>query len=310
MIDAIWDSLQSAAAGADTMIWGDSGEAGGTHHRMALTLGFCITHSICVLGSVGFFQGLRTLKLCEKHRIMPDKEPDPKVVRELYGEAVADHFLVQWLFIYFAIAPLYTRFAGGLDAFAAVETPSAFTHIWQIMACMVLEDGLFYWVHRTLHHKALYKHCHHEHHIIKINHPLAAQHAHILEKLIGNSIPFWTPAILLNVHCTTFMMWTVFRITEAIEAHSGYDLPFSPFGLMHDGGKHDFHHSHGGGPEGMGVSGSYGSWFEFWDRVCGTDADYNKFAASQAKEGKARNHNAWFNHGAWFHTAHEIGKNM
>jgi len=67
--------------------------------------------------------------------------------------------------------------------------------------------------------------------------PLAAQHAHILEKLIGNSIPFWTPAILLNVHCTTFMMWTVFRITEAIEAHSGYDLPFSPFGLMHDGGK-------------------------------------------------------------------------
>jgi len=38
------------------------------------------------------------------------------------------------------------------------------------MVCMVLEDGLFYWVHRTLHHKALYKHCHHEHHIIKINH--------------------------------------------------------------------------------------------------------------------------------------------
>ena len=63
-------------------IWGDSGEAGGTHHRMALTLGFCITHSICVLGSVGFFQGLRTLKLCEKHRIMPDKEPDPKVVSQ------------------------------------------------------------------------------------------------------------------------------------------------------------------------------------------------------------------------------------
>ena len=39
-----------------------------------------------------------------------------------------------------------------------------------VMVCMVLEDGLFYWVHRTLHHKALYKHCHHEHHIIKINH--------------------------------------------------------------------------------------------------------------------------------------------
>ena len=65
----------------------------------------------------------------------------------------------------------------------------------------------------------------------------------------------------------------------------------------------------------MGVSGSYGSWFEFWDKVCGTDADYNKFTASQAKEGKTRNHDAWFNqashHDAWFRTtAREIGKNM
>ena len=79
-------------------VWGDSGEEDGTHNRMILTLGFCCTHSLAVWGSVAFFGALRKWKLAEQHRITK-KEPDPKIVRELFSEAIADHVLIQWLFI-------------------------------------------------------------------------------------------------------------------------------------------------------------------------------------------------------------------
>lgn len=279
----LWSMLISAAATVDETIWGDSGEEDGAHNRMILTLGFCCTHSLAVWGSVAFFGALRKWKLAEQHRIT-QKDPDPKIVRELFSEAIADHVVVQWLFIYFVMAPLYNRVTGLGGNFASASLPSTFTMVWQLLVCVVLEDAIFYWTHRALHHKAIYKHVHHEHHKIKINHVLASQHAHILEKLIGNSLPFWAPCMLLDVHCVTLMAWTLLQITESSEAHSGYDLPWSPFVLTRDGGRHDFHHSHAGGPEGMGTSGSYASWFEFWDKICGTDKSFKKFLATEGSK--------------------------
>ena len=64
------------------------------------------------------------------------------------------------------------------------------------------------------------------------------------------------------------------------EAHSGYDLPYDPFnrGVFHGGSRrHDFHHSHGGGPDGVGTTGCYGSLFPFWDWLCGTDRSYHEW---------------------------------
>lgn len=286
ILQTIWDTLQSTAATAEQTVWGVA--AYEDHSRMLLTLGFCFTHSIFVWGMVAFFGALRKYKMFEKHRIT-DKEPNPATVRELYVEAIVDHLVVQWPFIYFVIAPLYSRFAGGLDTFAADDVPSVFTHVWQLAICVLMEDCLFYWVHRALHQKMFYASVHKEHHSNVINHPLAAQHAHIAEKLIGNSIPFWLPCILLNVHGSTLLLWSGVRIMEAIDAHSGYNLPFSPFAYGRDGARHDYHHSHGGGPEGMGVSGSYGSWLEVWDRVCGTDGDYQKYKMRLVKERKKSN---------------------
>lgn len=35
--------------------------------------------------------------------------------------------------------------------------------IGQILACMVVEDAAFYWLHRLLHHPRIYKHVHKVH---------------------------------------------------------------------------------------------------------------------------------------------------
>ena len=103
--------------------------------------------------------------------------------------------------------------------------------------------------------------------------------------------------VFLQSHTFTFCIWLFLRIIETVDAHSGYRLPFAPWQIFDSlqvlvlhfpsialskipcdsmsnsspdtkGGaqRHDFHHSN--------FSGSYGSFFSFWDWFCGTDVPY------------------------------------
>jgi hypothetical protein len=93
------------------------------------------------------------------------------------------------------------------------------------------------------------------------------------------------------------------RIVETVDAHSGFRLPFAPSQIFDSlqvlafrisscqslckdkyltrletqGGseRHDFHHSN--------FSGSYGSFFCFWDWLCGTDVPYRAHQLSQVE---------------------------
>ena len=88
----------------------------------------------------------------------------------------------------------------------------------------------------------------------------------------------------MRVHGTTFMLWFGLVLTEGVDGHSGYALPFSPFQLFRDSARHGFHHSRCGGAEGIGLSGVYGSWLPFWDWACGTDAAYRSCKAQSQKQ--------------------------
>jgi len=63
---------------------------------------------------------------------------------------------------------------------------------------------------------------------------------------------------------------------ETIDAHSGYDFPWSPARLLPFAATapmHDYHHSHN--------KGSFGSQFMVWDWLFGTDTDFNAFHAKE-----------------------------
>jgi len=152
------------------------------------------------------------------------------------------------------------------------EFPSAWKVALQIVAFMAIEDTIFYWSHRTLHHPRIYKYVHKQHHeyqdaVIGIS----AEYAHWLEFIIGNAIPFTAGPILFGCHAIVWVVWALVRIGETLDSHSGYDVPWSPFRLIPfsgSSGHHDFHHSH--------VVGNYGTFFLWWDALCGTDAAYRK----------------------------------
>lgn len=155
-----------------------------------------------------------------------------------------------------------------------------------LLVFMLVEDVMFYWGHRTLHHPALYKHVHKLHHRYYHSVSIAAEFAHPVEFVIVNVLPFATGPLLMGSHLVTQYVWVVWRIGETVFNHSGYDLPFSPWELLPFQGTaaaHDAHHS--------ANTGNFGSFFRFWDWACGTaipDAPEQAATQSEAEAKKAK----------------------
>lgn len=164
--------------------------------------------------------------------------------------------------------------------------PSMFTIVWQIMVCVAIDDTTFYFVHRMLHMKALYPYVHkwhhHFHHVVAIS----AESSHPIEFLVSSVSGVFAGAVLLKVHLAVFWMFVWLRLSEGLDAHSGYAFPWSPFRLLPflvPTEAHDYHYSHN--------VGCFGSQFVFWDRVMGTDASFKahwvkRYADDAAASGK------------------------
>lgn len=158
---------------------------------------------------------------------------------------------------------------------ACGSAPKAWTHIWQVAVAYLGYDFMFYWSHRLMHHPKLYKHCHKIHHQFHTPIGPSASHAHPVEDMV-QLMAWYLPigfAGWLNkgeggLHTSTLFYYNCFRWLETVDAHCGYEFPFSPFHLLPICGgarRHDYHH--------RAFTGNYGATI-FWDRLCGTDSGF------------------------------------
>ncbi|RIB08497.1 C-4 methylsterol oxidase [Gigaspora rosea] len=154
--------------------------------------------------------------------------------------------------------------------------------VYQLAAFFVFEDAFNYWFHRLLHYGPFYKNIHKQHHEFSAPFGLAAVYAHPLEIIIlgigtiGGPI-LWV-SITHDLHFATVLIWITLRLFQSIDAHSGYDFPWSlrhfiPFwaGSEH----HDYHH--------MAFVNCYSSSFRWWDYLMGTDLKYKAYRKKTAK---------------------------
>lgn len=159
-----------------------------------------------------------------------------------------------------------------------LDYPSSTEILIHIMICMLTDDLSFYFGHRLLHTPWLYKKIHKKHHEPNGTFGWIASYAHPIEFIFGDLLPASVGLIILGSRChaITSYMWTIIRVTESTDGHSGYDFPWSPFRLLPmsaSGSFHSYHHTHN--------VGNYGSFFTFWDTLFGTNAKYLKHSAKQ-----------------------------
>eukprot|EP00249_Psilotum_nudum_P011905 c23455_g1_i4 orf=371-1264(-) len=151
---------------------------------------------------------------------------------------------------------------------------------FQIISYFILEDFIFYWGHRILHTKWLYKHVHSVHHEYATPFGLTSEYAHPAEILFLGCATFFGPAIT-GPHLVTLWLWMILRVLETVEAHCGYDFPWSlsKFIPLYGGADfHDYHHRLL-----YTKSGNYASTFTYMDWIFCTDKGYRKL--KQLKEG-------------------------
>ncbi|KAI1119523.1 C-4 sterol methyl oxidase [Nemania sp. NC0429] len=215
-----------------------------------------------------------------KYKIQNQKIPTLKEQWECASLVLLSHFTVElpqiWLF-----HPIAVYF--GMDF--GVPFPSLGKAAFQIAVFFIMEDAWHYWFHRALHYGPLYKMIHKLHHTYSAPFGLAAEYASPIEVMllaigtVGSPI-LWV-SLTGDLHLVTMYIWIVGRLFQAIDAHSGYDFPWSlhhflPFwaGAEH----HDVHHER--------FIGNYASSFRWWDYMLDTESGPE--AAKRRRERKMK----------------------
>lgn len=136
-----------------------------------------------------------------------------------------------------------------------------------IFLMILLHDTYFYWMHRFMHHPAVFKVVHLIHHKSTNPSPWAAYAFHPIEAIIEASIIF-PIALLIPFHTTALLTFLLFMIIYNVYGHLGWELYPKGFNKhwlgkwLNTSVNHNQHHKH--------FEGNYGLYFLFWDRWLGT----------------------------------------
>jgi sterol desaturase/sphingolipid hydroxylase (fatty acid hydroxylase superfamily) len=88
----------------------------------------------------------------------------------------------------------------------------------QVVFFVYLDDFLYYWFHRGMHGRWLYKHVHGWHHRIVTPWAITGHYMHPVEYSLTGTVALIGP-LLLGSHVVTLWVWFAFRQWEAAEGH-------------------------------------------------------------------------------------------
>lgn len=112
---------------------------------------------------------------------------------------------------------------------------------WMLVAHLLINEVLFFYAHWALHKGDLYRSIHKIHHEFTAPFALAAVHAHPVELLLADLIPFTAGFLIFRPHAFFVYMWIVGACLGTQTHHSGYRFPWIA-DLDEQPNFHDFHH--------------------------------------------------------------------
>ena len=135
------------------------------------------------------------------------------------------------------------------------------------LGLLLLSDTWFYWMHRFLHSPKVYKYIHAVHHESLDVTPFTSNSFHWLEALLL-TVYILPATMIFPISTATLGVVQVLGTLNNIKSHLGYELypgwfRLFPFNQLVTSTHHNLHHTQ--------YHGNYGLFFNFWDRVCGTE---------------------------------------
>jgi lathosterol oxidase len=190
-------------------------------------------------------------------------------LREILHSMVSSLILamVAFLVLYTPIHQ-YTLFYKHLDDYPYWWIPVS------LVLSLVIHDTYFYWMHRMLHHKSIFRFAHLVHHRSTNPSPWAAYSFHLLEAIAEGGV-IVVLAFVLPMHKFTLILFTITSFIINVYGHLGYEIMPKAlrrtfwFEVINTSVHHNLHHSK--------FKGNYGLYFRWWDRLMGTEhPDYVK----------------------------------
>lgn len=137
-----------------------------------------------------------------------------------------------------------------------------------LVLSLIVHDTYFYWMHRLLHDRRLFKWAHLTHHKSVNPSPWTSYSFHFLEAITEGAV-LLIIAFVMPLHPLTIILFTITGFIINVYGHLGYEiLPRWVrrtwlFEVINTSVHHNLHHRQ--------FNGNYGLYFRVWDRLMGTE---------------------------------------
>jgi lathosterol oxidase len=146
--------------------------------------------------------------------------------------------------------------------------------VLSLAVMLVAHDTYFYWTHRAMHHRRLFRFFHRTHHLSRTPTPWAAYSFSVPEAIVqGAFVPLFVAFV--PMHALAIFVFVVVQIMRNVMGHAGSEVHpagFGPgrwLGWNNTTTHHDLHHETG--------RYNYGLYFRWWDKFMGTEhPDYRR----------------------------------
>ncbi|SEP20674.1 sterol desaturase family protein [Niastella yeongjuensis] len=198
------------------------------------------------------------------HRKIQPHFPKPAIVRQefLYSLTAVVIFAVVVHLVYTDPVKKYTK------VYTNIHDHSMGYFFISVVSCIVMHDTYFYWSHRLMHWKKIFRYVHHIHHKSHNPTPWAAFSFHPVESLVeAGIVPL--AAFTMPIHPLAFSLFGLYMIIMNVLGHLGYEL--FPAGMLKNkwlnwhntSTHHNMHHHYS--------KCNYGLYFNIWDRIMKTN---------------------------------------
>lgn len=156
----------------------------------------------------------------------------------------------------------YTKIYGNMSEYGTVYFALS------IPLLIMLHDTYFYWTHRAMHWKPIFKYVHLVHHKSTDPTPWAAFAFHPLEAIV-QGMYFPLVALVIPLHPAAILTWALYQFTLNMGGHLGFELfpkgfTKNRFTRWHNTSTHhNMHHKY--------FSCNYSLYFNAWDLLMGTN---------------------------------------